>query len=85
MAESVMIELTKKGMDRQEAHEIVRTTSMEALAGKRALAEVLANNQSVTRLLSAGEIEGLLNPDNYIGTAVMQVERVIQKLSPMTR
>jgi adenylosuccinate lyase len=85
MAESVMIELTKKGMDRQEAHEIVRTTSMDALGGKRALAEVLANNQSVTQLLSPGEIEGLLNPDNYIGTAVLQVERVIQKLSPMTR
>ncbi|MEI6293388.1 MAG: adenylosuccinate lyase [Methanomicrobiales archaeon] len=85
MAESVMIELTKKGMDRQEAHEIVRNTSMEALAGKRALAEVLVNNQSVTRLLSPGEIEGLLNPDNYIGTAVLQVERVIQKLSPLAR
>jgi adenylosuccinate lyase len=85
MAESIMIELTKKGMDRQEAHEIVRTTSMEALAGKRALAEVLAENPSVTRLLSSGEIEGLLNPDNYVGTAVLQVERVIQKLSPMTR
>ena len=39
MAESVMIELTKKGMDRQEAHEIVRISSMEALAGKCALAE----------------------------------------------
>ena len=37
MAESIMIELTKKGMDRQEAHEIVRVASMEALAEKRAL------------------------------------------------
>jgi adenylosuccinate lyase len=85
MAESVMIELTRKGMDRQEAHEVVRKTSMEALAGKRALVEVLINHPEVSRLLSPGEIEGLLNPDNYIGTAVLQVERVIEKLSPLTR
>ena len=85
MAESVMIELTKKGMDRQEAHEIVRVTSMEALAGKRALAVVLANRPEVSGLLTPEEIGGLLNPDNYIGTAVRQVERLIKKLTPLTR
>ena len=84
MAESVMIELTKKGMDRQEAHEIVRVTSMEALAGKRALAVVLANRPEVSRLLTPEEIGELLNPDNYIGTAVRQVERLIKKLAPLT-
>jgi len=84
MAESVMIELTKKGMDRQEAHEIVRITSMEALAGKRALAEVLGNQSKVLELLTPGEISDLLNPDNYTGTAVRQVELVIKKLRPMT-
>lgn len=84
MAESVMIELTKKGMDRQEAHEIVRISSMDALAGKRPLAEVLGNHSEVQGLLTPGEIEDLLNPDNYIGTAVRQVERVIEKLRPIT-
>ena len=85
MAESVMIELTKRGMDRQEAHEIVRISSMEALAGKCALADVLGNHPRVRERLTPGEIGELLNPDNYIGTAVRQVERVIEKLSPMTR
>ncbi len=84
MAESVMIELTKKGMDRQDAHEIVRMTSMDALAGKHPLAEVLGNHSSVTVLLTKQEIDELLNPDNYIGTAVQQVELVIEKLHPMT-
>jgi adenylosuccinate lyase len=84
MAESVMIDLTKKGMDRQDAHEIVRITSMEALAGKRALAEVLGNNSKVLELLTPVEIGDLLNPDNYTGTAVRQVELVIKKLRPMT-
>jgi adenylosuccinate lyase len=80
MAESVMIELTKKGMDRQEAHEIVRVASMDALARKCALSKVLGNNSKVLELLCPDEIEGLLNPDNYIGTSVIQVERVIKKL-----
>jgi adenylosuccinate lyase len=71
-------------MDRQDAHEIVRITSMEALAGKRALAEVLGNQSKVLELLTPGEIGDLLNPDNYIGTAVRQVELVIKKLHPMT-
>ena len=84
MAESVMIELTKKGMDRQEAHEIVRISSMEALAGKRPLAEVLGKHPVVPGLLTPGEIGELLNPDNYTGTAVRQVELVIQKLRPLT-
>ena len=85
MAESVMIELTKRGMDRQDAHEIVRITSMEALAGKRALADILGNHSKVIDLLTPGEIGELLNPDNYIGTAVRQVELVIKKLRPITK
>ena len=85
MAESVMIELTKRGMDRQDAHEIVRITSMEALAGKRALADILGNHSKVIDLLTPGEIGELLNPDNYIGTAVRQVELVIKQLRPITK
>jgi adenylosuccinate lyase len=84
MAESIMIEMTKKGMDRQEAHEIVRVASMEALAEKRALSEVLGTHARVLELLTPAEIGELLNPDNYIGTAVRQVEQVIRKLRPVT-
>ena len=40
MAESVMIELTRKGMDRQDAHEHVRIASMKALERKCPLSSV---------------------------------------------
>ncbi len=83
LAESVMIELTRRGMDRQEAHEVMRTASMEALAEGRHLSDVLAEKPEVERFVTAEELERLLDPESYIGTAVMQVERLIAKLSPL--
>jgi adenylosuccinate lyase len=83
MAESVMIELTKRGMNRQDAHERVRIASMQALVEERALSDVLGKDPEVLRYCSLAEIVSLLNPDSYIGTSVSQVDRVITKLSPL--
>jgi len=81
MAESVMIRLAEKGMDRQQAHEFVRVASMEALAKEKPLEEILVGNRQVMACLSRDEIRELLDPDRYIGTAVEQVERLERKLS----
>lgn len=83
MAESVMIELTKRGMGRQEAHEVIRVKSMEALAARRSLSDLLAETPEVTKILTSGEIGVLLDPDHYLGTSVLQVERVVAKLRPL--
>ncbi len=83
MAESVMIELTKKGMNRQDSHERVRMASMQALAENRSLADVLGADPEIVRYCSKSDIAALLNPDTYIGTSVLQVERVGNKLSPL--
>jgi adenylosuccinate lyase len=84
MAESVMIELTKAGMDRQEAHELVRVSSMTAIEMQRPLAGILMENEIVAKYLSEERINELLDPENYIGTAVWQVENVIEKLTPLS-
>jgi adenylosuccinate lyase len=83
MAESVMIELTKRGMNRQDAHERVRLASMQALAEGRPLADLLGMDNEVVRYCSKSEIAALLSPDAYIGTSVTQIERVIGKLTPL--
>jgi adenylosuccinate lyase len=80
MAENVMVELAKKGVGRQQAHEIMRQASMKAFEEKRELATVLLENEVVTEKLSAEEIRCLLDPHEYIGTAVQQVERLDEKL-----
>jgi adenylosuccinate lyase len=78
-----MIELTKRGMNRQDAHERVRLASMQALAEERPLADLLGMDNEVVRYCSKSDIKSLLSPDTYIGTSVAQVERVIGKLSPL--
>jgi len=84
MAEAVMIELTKTGMDRQDAHETVRVASMKALEENRPLSEVISEYPQVAALCTKERIEELLEPDNYTGTAVWQVEMIIRKLTPVT-
>jgi adenylosuccinate lyase len=83
MAESVMIELTRRGMDRQSAHENVRIASMTALSENRPLASVLYEMSEIRSYLALQEIMALLDPDHYIGTAVEQVDRLIAKLEPL--
>ena len=83
MAESVMVELAKRGVGRQKAHEIMRSSSMRAVEEGKTLAEVLAEEETVAGHLSGAEIEELLDPHRYIGTAVEQVDRLISKLSPL--
>ncbi|HOT03185.1 MAG TPA: adenylosuccinate lyase [Methanolinea sp.] len=85
MAESVMIELTVRGMGRQEAHESMRQASMHALERKIPLAEVLSSDKKVRKFIAPGEVQALLDPRRYIGTAPAQVERLIQKLSPLCK
>ncbi len=82
LAESVMIELTKRGMKRQDAHEIIREASMEALAAKMPLADILAEKPQITSYVSAEEIGRLLQPETYAGLAGVQVENLIRKLAP---
>jgi adenylosuccinate lyase len=83
MAENVMTMLAKRGAGRQQAHEMVRQASMQALEENRDLTEILFEKEGVTRILSREEIAELLDPRKYIGTAVEQVERLDRKLRPL--
>jgi adenylosuccinate lyase len=56
---------------------------MKALAEGRPLASVLGEIPGVRQYLTMDEIQELLDPDQYIGTAVEQVDLVVAKLSPM--
>ncbi|UCE38012.1 MAG: adenylosuccinate lyase [Thermoplasmata archaeon] len=79
MGESVMIALAKKGLGRQEGHEIVRKAAMKAVSEGLTLKDVLAEDETVTKTLSKGELEDALNPENYTGSAAEIVDNILKK------
>ncbi len=80
MAERIMIELAKRGMGRQTAHEVVRQCAMKAYEEKRHLKDVLLENKEVMKYLTKEELEKLMNPKTYIGLAPQIVDEVIKTL-----
>jgi len=79
MSEAVMIALTGKGMSRQEAHELVRRLAIESASEGLSFEDVLLGDSEMMRKLPEEEIKEMLDPRNYLGTAVEQVERCIEK------
>ncbi|MCD6240672.1 adenylosuccinate lyase, partial [Candidatus Bathyarchaeota archaeon] len=79
MSEAVMIALTRKGMNRQEAHELLRKLAIKSQTENKHFKEVLLENETVRKFLNEREIEDVLNPRNYLGTAIQQIEKTIQK------
>jgi adenylosuccinate lyase len=79
MSEAVMIALTRKGVSRQEAHELLRKLTIKSEVEKRPFKEVLLEDKTVRAKLSEKEIDEALNPRNYLGTALEQVELMVEK------
>jgi adenylosuccinate lyase len=75
MSESVMMALTKKGVNRQEAHELLRKLTIQSALEKRDFKQVLLKDKFVSSKLTEKEIDQALDPKNYLGTAVKQAEK----------
>ncbi|MEM0503603.1 MAG: adenylosuccinate lyase, partial [Archaeoglobaceae archaeon] len=78
MSEAVMLALTKKGVNRQTAHEILRRVSLRAYANKTSLYEELLKEDSVMKFFTKEELFELLKPENYLGTAKERVDKVVE-------
>ena len=75
MSESVMMALVKKGIYRQEAHEMLRQLTIKSAAERKPFKQVLLEDKTVSSKLSQKEIDQALNPKSYLGTAVKQAEK----------
>ena len=80
MGEAIMIELTLRGVGRQEAHEIVRSAAMKSVEENVHFKDALLADKELAAVLTGDDIENLVNPYKYIGTAVEQVDNLNQKL-----
>lgn len=84
--ENLMMEGVKRGGDRQELHEIIRTCSMAATARMKEgescdLMERLAEEPAFA--LSKEELQQVLAPELYIGRCAEQVDLFLQKIRPL--
>ena len=80
LTERVMIELVRKGVGRQEAHELMRRIAMKCWNERRSLREVMLEDEQAGGLVTEDELDDWLKPENYLGTAVSQVENVVRTL-----
>jgi 3-carboxy-cis,cis-muconate cycloisomerase len=76
LAEAVTMALGPQ-LGRQAAHHLVEQASREAGATGRHLHEILAANDDVRRHLSLRELDGLLDPANYLGLSTAFVDEVL--------
>jgi adenylosuccinate lyase len=81
LAEAVMLRLVDEGMGRQEAHELLRRCSLEALESGRHLREVLMENSAVRSHLDEKDITRALDAAAYVGAAPDIVRRTLSRLS----
>jgi adenylosuccinate lyase len=79
MSEAVMIALTRKGMNRQKAHEHLRRLAIKSEIERQPFKKTLLEDETVRKILNEKEISKILNPRNYLGTAIKQVELIIKK------
>ncbi len=78
MSEAVMIALTKKGVSRQEAHEMLREAAMRAYRNGTTLFEELIKDKKIMQYFTKEEIEEILKPENYLGTAIKRIDKVVK-------
>jgi adenylosuccinate lyase len=79
MSEAVMMALAKKGVNRQDAHEMLRKLTIQSALNKKNFKQVLLEDKMISDKLTEKEIYQALNPKNYLGTAVKQAERFAKK------
>ena len=79
MSEAVMLALAKKGMGRQKAHKLVRELAIKSHTEQQQFKKVLMENSLIQELLNTKEIEKVMDPRNYLGTALEQIEQVVKK------
>ena len=80
MAEAFVIALGKTDLGRQEAHELVRTITMQSEKSNITFAQAIEKNEEVLKYLTQKEINDCLNPQNYTGHSEEIISNVLGSL-----
>ncbi len=80
LSEKVMVQLVKKGIGRQEGHELLRQAAISARREERFMIDILYENVKIKNLFSKEELIELFDPNNYVGKAIEQVENLVNHI-----
>ena len=80
LAERIMVELVNKGIGRQEGHEILRQAAIQARNENIYMKDILIKHERIKDKFTKEELDEILNPHNYIGKAIEQVENLTKML-----
>lgn len=82
--ENIMMDAVKRGADRQQLHERIRVHSM---AASKVIKEEGGENDLLSRIaadsifgVTMEELEGIVNPENFVGCAPMQTEEFLKNM-----
>ena len=78
MAEPIMMKMTEKGIGRQDAHEVVRESSMIAVAKDIHLLDILLKDPKVSKVMTEKEIRDAMDPANYTGSSGEIVDDMVK-------
>ncbi|WP_114752685.1 class-II fumarase/aspartase family protein [Pleomorphovibrio marinus] len=78
MSEAVMMGLAPK-IGKENAHNLVYKAAGRAWDSKISLKEAIMGSEEILAMFSEAEIDGLLDPLNYVGVAPMMVDRMLTK------
>jgi adenylosuccinate lyase len=84
--ESLMMNLVKKGANRQEVHEVIRENSMLAWENvsqgeKNNLVELLGKDKRITQFIPKIKLVNYFDPNKHIGNAKERTKRFLKKLN----
>jgi len=84
--ERLLMELGKRGADRQEMHEVIREHSLTAWAavqvneGENPLPSLLSDDERIGQYLSPRQVRALLDASAYVGDAPLRARATAEKL-----
>jgi adenylosuccinate lyase len=76
LTEKVMVDMVKRGLGRQEAHEILRTAAIQAREENSTMKSIVMKNPKIASKLSEKELDELFDPHKYIGSSRELVEKL---------
>ena len=77
--EAVMMALAPK-MGRETAHDALSKIAIAVSQGKGSLIDLLSQDEKISKVFDRGQLEKLIDPNNYLGQAGEMTDRVLASL-----